>query len=132
MYAKKSKDNIIVYVTTCDDCGDNVGGFYCEVYTDKALQNEIDNFTINKEWLSDSTVEQCIENYISEAYYNQRIEKTKNDFMLAAKALCDGLDNDVNDVAERLTAWASFHRLTADEVEDLCWIDSTWMFNQIY
>lgn len=35
-------------ITFCPDCGDNVGGFYCQVY-DKTYEEEIDNFVIPKE-----------------------------------------------------------------------------------
>jgi hypothetical protein len=37
-----------LFITFCPDCGDNVGGFYCQVYNDKNYE-EIDNFVIPKE-----------------------------------------------------------------------------------
>lgn len=37
-----------LFITFCPDCGDNVGGFYCQVY-DKTYKEEIDNFVIPKE-----------------------------------------------------------------------------------
>lgn len=38
-----------VFVTICDDCGENKGGYYCQVYTDEDFQNEIDNFCLHHE-----------------------------------------------------------------------------------
>lgn len=49
-----------------------------------------------------------------------------------AKSLCDDLDNDVEDVARRLEQYAKDNNLTMDEVEDMCWEDSSNMFNEIY
>lgn len=60
---------------------------------------------------------------------NEKVVKTWLD---VAKSLCDDLDNDVNDVAKRLKDFGKYHRFTMEEVDELCWIDSTWVFNQIY
>jgi hypothetical protein len=38
-----------LFITFCPDCGDNVGGFYCQVYSDDTYEEEIDNFVIPKE-----------------------------------------------------------------------------------
>ena len=57
--------------------------------------------------------------------------KDINSWLDVAKSLCDDLDNDVNDVAKRLEKWGKKHNFTMQEVDDLCWIDSSWMFNQI-
>lgn len=54
------------------------------------------------------------------------------EWIKVAEDLCSGLDNDINDVAERLKNWANEHNFDREDVTDLCWIDSTWMFNQIY
>jgi hypothetical protein len=37
----------IYYVSKCDDCGDNVGGYFCQVYRDENLEDEIDNFVVD-------------------------------------------------------------------------------------
>lgn len=49
-----------------------------------------------------------------------------------AKSLCDDLDNDVEDVARRLEQYAKDNNLTMEEVDDMCWEDSSNMFNEIY
>ena len=49
-----------------------------------------------------------------------------------AKDLCDDLDNNVEDVARRLEQYAKDNSLTMDEVEDMCWENSSNMFNEIY
>lgn len=36
-----------LYVTFCPDTGENVGGAYCEVFTDQALDNKVDDFVIH-------------------------------------------------------------------------------------
>lgn len=36
-----------VYVTTCEDCGDNIGGLFCQVYTDEYFDEELDFFCIH-------------------------------------------------------------------------------------
>lgn len=58
-------------------------------------------------------------------------EKRKT-WLDVAKDLCNGLDNDVNDVAKRLRRYAKDNHLTMEEVEDMCWENSTNMFNEIY
>lgn len=35
-----------VYIDCMKDCGENTGGYYCVVYSDKYFENEIDNFCI--------------------------------------------------------------------------------------
>lgn len=42
---------IEVWVSTTEDCGDNIGGYYCQVYDDKYYENEIDNFCIHADEL---------------------------------------------------------------------------------
>lgn len=37
------------YVTFKEDVAPNEGGFYCQIYDDINLENEIDNFVISKE-----------------------------------------------------------------------------------
>ena len=44
-----------VYVTAIDDCGENVGGFYCQVYADEDMNDELDYFVIHKEWLEEES-----------------------------------------------------------------------------
>ena len=52
-----------VYVHYIPDVGENQGGFYCMVYEDENLENEIDQFCITPEDC-DCTNEKVVENYI--------------------------------------------------------------------
>ena len=38
-----------VWISRCDDVGENEGGYYCQVYSDSNMENEIDNFVIQAE-----------------------------------------------------------------------------------
>ncbi len=53
-------------------------------------------------------------------------------WLKVAQELCADLDNDVKDVAKRLRKWSIVHRMTIEEVQHLCDLDSSFMFNQIY
>ena len=52
------------YITYIDDCNENVGGYFCQVYTNNNLDYELDNFCIHKEDLINSSVEENITKYI--------------------------------------------------------------------
>lgn len=43
-----------VWVTTTPDCGENTGGFYCQVYADEDWTEQIDDFCIHPEELSEN------------------------------------------------------------------------------
>lgn len=36
-----------VYITCIQDCDENEGGYYCQVYTDEELAEEVDYFCIH-------------------------------------------------------------------------------------
>jgi hypothetical protein len=36
-----------VWISTTTDCGENLGGYYCQVYTDENMENQIDDFCIH-------------------------------------------------------------------------------------
>lgn len=40
-----------MYITECRDCGENDGGYFCQIYYDEDCEKEIDNFCIHKEEL---------------------------------------------------------------------------------
>lgn len=48
------------YISLKEDVDPNEGGYYCQVYTDESLENEIDYFTISK----DEDVDEAIDNEI--------------------------------------------------------------------
>ena len=36
-----------VWVSTTPDCDENLGGYYCQVYSDEDMENQIDDFCIH-------------------------------------------------------------------------------------
>ena len=36
-----------LYISTTPDCGPNEGGYYCQVYEDEEMANQIDDFCIH-------------------------------------------------------------------------------------
>lgn len=62
-----------VFVTICDDCGENKGGYYCQVYTDDNCENEIDYFTLHHEDcknITDYELDEMIEEVIALSNYS--------------------------------------------------------------
>ena len=44
-----SKNGVELFISLCDDIGENNGGYFCQVYLDKDGTDEYDNFVIHKE-----------------------------------------------------------------------------------
>lgn len=59
------KDGKKVYITFCDDIGENKGGYYCQVYTDADFENEIDNFVIDAEEVATGLTDEIIASYLN-------------------------------------------------------------------
>lgn len=56
-----------VWVSRTKDCGDNAGGYYCQVYEDENMENQIDDFCIHQEdcdCTNDAEVDRFIEEYV--------------------------------------------------------------------
>ena len=43
-----------LYVSCTDDCGVNAGGYYCQVYTDDSMDEQIDDFCVHPEELAEN------------------------------------------------------------------------------
>lgn len=54
------------YVTFTDDCDDNVGGYFCQVYEDEDLKEEIDYFVLHKEHIDKYGIDELVQNYVEE------------------------------------------------------------------
>ena len=67
---KGIKNGKIVYITMIEDCNENKGGFYCQVYQDETLKNEIDDFCIH----NDEYVDDVIFDYLDKNYFRSGIE----------------------------------------------------------
>lgn len=49
-----------------------------------------------------------------------------------ARQLCDGLDKNITDVANRLRQYINNNPMTLEELNEKCWNDSNEIFNAIY
>lgn len=54
-----------VWISTCQDYGENEGGYFCQVYADEEMSKEIDYFCIHPEDC-DCTDEEEVEKFIEE------------------------------------------------------------------
>lgn len=36
-----------VWISMTSDCDENLGGYYCQIYNDKEMENQIDDFCIH-------------------------------------------------------------------------------------
>lgn len=68
MIEVRTKNGVELFISLCDDCFPNEGGYYCEVYLDDSMFEEFDNFVIHKEDLDcvvnkDEFIYFCCENY---------------------------------------------------------------------
>lgn len=55
------------YITFCDDCDDNEGGYFCQVYLDAELDDEIDCFCIHpNEYSNEKELKAVIKRHIKE------------------------------------------------------------------
>lgn len=61
MITVQTKNGFNLYITLTDDCGENAGGYYCEVYLDKDYIFEFDNFVIHND--DERTIEECCIEY---------------------------------------------------------------------
>lgn len=54
------------YIHYVNDCGENTGGYYCMVYSDEFMENEIDTFCVYAEDLkANPDVEYWIRKYLT-------------------------------------------------------------------
>lgn len=60
----RTKNGVSLLISLTDDCGENVGGYFCQVYLDENCAFEIDNFVIHRD--DNRTIEECCEDYAKE------------------------------------------------------------------
>lgn len=71
MITTKDKAGQTVYITYIEDCGENEGGYYCEVYADEDLMYDLDFFCVHPEdcdCSDDDAVEAYIREFVAEEY----------------------------------------------------------------
>lgn len=59
------KDGKKVYISFCEDCDINKGGYYCQVYDNEDMDNEIDNFVIQAEDVAVGLTDKMVEDYLN-------------------------------------------------------------------
>lgn len=74
MNSYKTKNGVDVWVTRTYDCEPNLGGFYCQIYLDKDLERELDDFVIPAEVVNDNKEEEYILEFISNYWANATYE----------------------------------------------------------
>ena len=77
MLQVRTKNGVKLYITFTDDCGENKGGYYCQVYLDENDTFEYDNFVINK--FDNRTIEECCIAYADEVDDMPIINKRMNE-----------------------------------------------------
>lgn len=63
----------MVFVTTIEDCDENQGGLFCQVYADRNFDKEIDNFCVHPDDCdcgSDTAVEAFVQRYVKSQEYD--------------------------------------------------------------
>ena len=64
MITVRTKNGVKLHISLTDDCGENKGGYFCQVYLDEDDMIEYDNFVIH--WLDNRTIEECCIAYANE------------------------------------------------------------------
>ena len=54
------------YVTFTDDCDDNVGGYFCQVYKDEDLEEEIGFFVLHKRHIDEYGIDNLVQDYVED------------------------------------------------------------------
>ena len=64
MITVMTKNGVKLYISLTDDCGENKGGYFCQVYLDEDYEFEYDNFVIHRD--DNRTIEECCIAYANE------------------------------------------------------------------
>lgn len=67
------RNNKKVYISFCDDIGDNEGGYFCQVYADMEMQNETDYFTISAEDIKKDNGQTILNDYLNGGILNMNL-----------------------------------------------------------
>jgi hypothetical protein len=105
MITVETKNGLTLYINVCEDITPNEGGYFCEVYLDKDVTFEYDNFVIRNEDLScaenkDEFIQICCENYANNfddmPILNKRFNKVYNSISNAYSLLSDFYTNHIH------------------------------------
>lgn len=61
-----TKNGNTYYVTFTDDCEDNVGGYFCQVYKDEDLEEEIGFFVLHKRHIDEYGIDELVQDYVED------------------------------------------------------------------
>ena len=61
-----TKNGNTYYVTFTDDCYDNVGGYYCQVYKDEDLEEKIGFFILHKRHIDEYGIDELVKDYVED------------------------------------------------------------------
>lgn len=65
-----TKNGNTYYVTFTDDCEDNVGGYFCQVYKDEDLEEEIGFFVLHKRHIDEYGIDELVQDYVEDFDYD--------------------------------------------------------------
>ena len=73
MVSTHDKNGKPIYISFTDDCGENEGGYYCEMY-EGDCEGEVDFFVVHKKWIENAknplkTAEKIVIEYVNEQEY---------------------------------------------------------------
>lgn len=80
-----------LYIDTVEDCDENEGGYYCKVYSDECMFDEIDDFCIHPDELE--------ENPDVEYWIKANIDGLRHYYVQNGIIPDDGLDAGMTDVS---------------------------------
>ena len=76
MVSTHDKNGNPIYISFTDDCGENEGGYYCEIYKGifDLMDESVDYFVVHKEWIENAknpleTAEKIVIEYVNEQEY---------------------------------------------------------------
>ena len=77
MITVMTKNGVKLFISLTDDCDDNKGGYFCQVYLNEDDMIEYDNFVIHRD--DNRTIEECCIAYANEFDDMPIINKKMND-----------------------------------------------------
>ena len=78
MITVKTKNGVNLYIALTDDCGENTGGYYCQVYLEDDVDSfEFDNFVIHND--DTRTIEECCIEYAKGVDDSKMLNKKMNE-----------------------------------------------------
>lgn len=106
-----------VWISICRDCGENEGGYFCQVYSDKYMEDEIDYFCIHCEdcdCTNQEEIEKFIEEY-SKMYKGEKIMNENNMKITTVENFAEILTKNIMSKNEESWNWNDYSFVYYDE-----------------